>query len=148
MNAFDYKNKVAEALGYNNIPKETLYQIYKRNKAEKEYADAVAAQNNIIPNGIDHYFHRKTVYEATQQNPLLGALMWNAGYIKEMFDKRKYTKKYGKEYAEAESKKDLKNNNLGFILGMNSKERAEDNPEFNSYNSASMNLLLEALKKK
>ena len=27
-----------------------------------------------------------------------------------------------------ERKKDLKNNNLGFILGMNSKERAEDNP--------------------
>lgn len=145
-NVFDYKNKLADALRYNDLQGESLYEIYKRNKAEKEYADRIAAENNIANNGIDHYFHRKTVYEATQQNPLLGSLMMDAGYIKEIFDKNKYTKKYGEEYAEREQKKDLQNNKLGFILGLNSKLKAEDNPEFNSYNSDSMNLLLKILK--
>lgn len=146
----EQKMKLLTALGYKGIPLdqpqyETLYQIYKRNKAEKEHADAVAHRNNIINNGIDHYYHRKTVYEAAQQGVIPGLLMLQAGHIKEWLDKPKYTEKYGAEYAENESKKDLQNNNLGFILGLNSNLRAEENPEFNKYNSNSMNLLLKAL---
>ena len=33
----EIKNRIYNALNYNDLQRETLWQIYKRNKAEKEY---------------------------------------------------------------------------------------------------------------
>ncbi len=77
-----------------------------------------------------------------------GLFTQGMGLLKEILhDIPKYSVKYDPLYALKESKKDLKNNWKGFILGLNSSSAPEDNPEFNKTNSKSMNFILSEILK-
>ena len=119
-----------------------LYDIYHKNDESQKKMRDLAFKTNTNPNGIDHYYHRKTAYEAAQHSVPIGVAMLMAGNMKEYRDIIRDTYKHGFAKAFKESKKDLKNNAIGFILGSHSDLPAEQNPQFNSYNSKTVNFLL------
>ena len=138
-----------------------LIGIYKKNNADQKIIRKYAADHNIDPNGIDHYFHRKTMYEAAQKGAGARNVMFMYGTMKESRDILRDTKKNWKENkgqdflprllnslggAWSEAQKDLQNNIIGYRMGLNNELPPESNPEFNKYNSATMNLILERLK--
>ena len=124
-------------------------RIYKKNKVAQATMRNYAGQNNFDPNGIDHYYHRKTTYEAAQKGQDAANLMLILGSLKETRDLARDTYKLGGvKKAWAESEKDLQNNILGYKMGLNNALPAESNPEFNKYNSSTVNAILEILKEK
>lgn len=125
-----------------------LGKIYQKNKLEQAAMRHYAAQHNFDPTGIDHYHHRKTMYETAQKGQEAANLMLILGALKESRDLiRRDTAKLGSVgQAWSESKKDLQNNILGYIIGLNTDLSVKDNPELNQYNSNTVNTILEALK--
>lgn len=161
----EYTEQILKALNENNLGLGKLGQIYHKNQAEQNIMSKYAQQHNIKQNGIDHYFHRKATAEAAQYGVPIGAAMLSLGNFKEYKDFLRDTYKYaaknitftdtrpemlsklaeGMVRAGYESKKDLQNDGIGYIIGLNSKTDVTKNPELNRYNSKSVNMLLQAL---
>lgn len=123
-----------------------VYDIYSKNNDAQANMRKYAFEHNYNPNGIDHYYHRKSAYEVAQKGLPSGFSMLGSGILKEYRDFFRDAPRMGIINALNENKKDLKNNTIGFIIGSNSKLPAEDNKLLNSYNSATVNAILEALK--
>ena len=126
-----------------------IKRIYQKNSIEQALMRKYATEHGYNPNGIDHYYHRKTVYEAAQKGQNAANMMLILGALKESKDLVRDTYKLGSlKKAWAESEKDLQNNILGYRMGLNNALPPESNPEFNQYNSNTVNAILEALKAK
>lgn len=137
-----------------------LWNLYQKNNTAQTAMRKLAAQRNFDPNGIDHYYHRKTMYEAAQKGKdfannmlFLGALKEGRDFLRDTAQNWKNNKgqNFGArllnslDSARIESEKDLQNNILGYKLGLNSELPPESNQEFNKYNSDTVNALLKAL---
>jgi hypothetical protein len=108
-------NEALRELLSGNIVNETgkAYQVLKSNKDEME---------RVNRRGADEYYHPKAMYENAVEGPLRGALGLTLGTAKEGYDMVKKSDIFPwgtMPAAEAwdDSKKDLKNNLMGAILG-------------------------------
>lgn len=126
-----------------------LDRIYQKNKTAQAVMRNYASKHNYDPTGIDHYYHRKTMYETAQKGPDAANMMLILGSLKESRDFLRDAYNLGSvKKAWEENKKDLQNNILGYRMGLNNELPPESNPEFNQYNSNTVNAILEALKRK
>jgi hypothetical protein len=137
-----YSDLLQALLNGNRGPYGKVGEIYAPNDKKQRAMRALAARTNTNPNGIDHYYHRLTTYQGAQLGGVpLGVATLVTGSAKEDWDMlNKMWGGIGKAWAD--SKKDLKNNAIGLILGLSSDLPAEQNPRFNAYNSKTVNFLL------
>lgn len=121
--------------------------ILKRNLDEMKEAGRLMRENDIPPDELDNYWHRKAQYEAAQLGTLPAQVALQLGRIKEIWDVPKnFLNGWAIKDIVSDMKKDLKNNKEGSNMGLRSSLPAKDNDELNQYRTPAMLQLLRVLK--